>query len=116
MNLRRTVTVTAFSAEQYDGDWPPTNAEAGLAWFAAKVALVPEEFRAQAQLEIDATTRYDSAYAVINLTYTRPETDEELIARLHAEKARDQQRREAELQQLAALSRKYGKLDPSTEG
>ncbi len=105
----RTKTVVVFDKEQYDGEWPPTDAAGALAWFAAKVAEVPAEFRHTAKIEIEGVTSYDSGYARILITYRRAETAEEVSARKQQEDAEVDRLRAQELRTLAALQAKYGK-------
>ena len=95
--------------EQYDGDWPPTDAPGFFAWVQAKMNDAPAEWRSTFRIEVDSTSRYDSTYATIELSYVRPETDaEEAEREIHAA-AQQVHRREQELRTLAELQAKYGK-------
>lgn len=99
------------TVEKYDGDWPPEDAAGALAWFQAKLDDVPQEFRGTARIGIDATESYGSAYATIEISYTRPETDDEEAERERQAAARADRTRAEELQMLTALQAKYGRPD-----
>ena len=106
MKLNKTITK---SVEQYDGDWPPNDAAGFLAWVQAKIDDVPQEHRNTLRIELDSTSRYDSAYATIEFSYERPETDEEEAEREGRFAAQQERRRAEELRILAELQAKYGK-------
>jgi hypothetical protein len=96
------------TVEQYDGDWPPESAAECIAWFQAKLASVPEEFRVTARIELDSTRSYDSSYATIEFSYTRMETDEEEAERGRQAAEQAERRRTQELRTLTELQAKYG--------
>jgi hypothetical protein len=93
--------------DQYDDDFPPSDATACVAWFVAVLNDIPEPYRSAAKIEIKAG---GLDYGRIEVSYTRPETDEEEAEREAAELAKAEERRAAELRQLAALMDKYGPL------
>lgn len=97
------------TVEQYDGDWPPTDALGFFAWVQAKLDDVPEAYRSTFRIEVDNTSRYDSAYATIEFSYVRPETDDEEAERERQAAAQQERRRAQELRTLAELQAKYGK-------
>jgi hypothetical protein len=106
---RRTISVTVFSQEQYDGQWPPRGAADFIAWFQAHLASIPEQYRHSAQVEVDSVGGYeDSHYARIEITFKRPETDDEMRHRKNTEQESERVREDAERRQLAALKKKYG--------
>ena len=109
--MKKKIAVKVFEQEQYDGEWPPENAISAIAWLQEKVDSIPAAFRADAKIEIEGVTSYDSGYAKITISYTRPETDEEESARENAENFCAEQQRQRELKQLAELQAKYGKHD-----
>ena len=96
------------TVEQYDGDWPPSDAAGFVAWFEAKMADVPEDARNTVRIELDSTMRYDSSYATIEVSYTRMETDAEESEREQQAAAQAERRRAQELRTLAELQAKYG--------
>lgn len=105
MKQQKTLSITV---EQYGSDWPPTDAAGALAWFRAKLDDIPAEFRDGAKIEFDSLGRYDSTYATIEISYVRPETDEEEAQREQWAAAQAERRRAEELRMLATLQAKYG--------
>lgn len=105
---RETVTVTVFDGEQHNGDWPALRLVDAIAWFQAKLAEIPEEYRAEARCEIDSSSGYeDCHYGHILISYCRPETDEELAARIAQERADKAHCERMEIAALRALQAKY---------
>lgn len=102
------VKVTVFDKEQYDGEWPDGRLVDVIAWFQAKLAEVPEEYRAEARCEIDSASGYEgSHYGHIAISYTRAETDEEMTARETRKAANRAACEQRELAALRALQAKY---------
>lgn len=100
--------VTITDMESWQDGWPPENAEGFLAWFAEKIASVPEEYRASATVEISSRSGYDGdTSACLSIQYLRPETPQEEQARQQAEQQDHWLRETRERQQLAALKAKY---------
>jgi hypothetical protein len=106
MKQQKTIRKTV---EQYDADWPPEDAAGALAWFQQKLDCVPSEFRTTARIQIDSEESYGSSKATIEISYTRPETDEEEAQRKQQAAAKADRQRADELRTLAALQAKYGK-------
>lgn len=107
--MRKQTRVTVFDKEQYDGEWPPTDATECVAWFAGKLETIPPEYRATAKVEIESVASYeDSHYARIVIRYDRPETDDEMEDREAEELRRQEAQKAQELRTLAALKAKYG--------
>lgn len=107
--MRNQKRVTVFDKERYDGDWPPTDATKFVAWFAEKLAEIPEGYRATGKIEIESVSGYeDSHYARIEICYNRPETDDEMATREAEEQLRQEAKKAQELRTLAALKAKYG--------
>ena len=58
--------------------------------FQKALASIPKEYRAKARCEIGSKSGYeDSHYAHVEITYERPETDAEVIARVKIERETD---------------------------
>ena len=77
----------------------PTKAIDFMAFWDEKLSLIPKEFRANAQIEVEATTSYDYALLEVVVSYTRVETDDEKTCRELNEQARVynfEQRRQSE--------------------
>ena len=99
--------IKLYESEQFDVTWPSENAAEFLAWLTELLAKVPAEFLPNAKIEIGSNPCYDSSTANIEIYYDRPETEEEAERRLAEERRHVQQIQARELQQLAALKRKY---------
>ena len=107
VGMRLEKTVVVFKQEKYDGEWPPTAAVECIAWFAEKLATIPEAYRTTATIEIDSVGGEESHYGRIEISYTRPETDKEMNAR-EAQQLRNAEAIKArELAALATLKAKY---------
>ena len=108
--MKKIITVTVFDKEQYNGEWPPEDAAGAIAWLSEKVGSIPEAFRSTAKIEFNSVGGYEGSHcAQIEITYTRPETDEEESDRIQAEETRLQRQRASEMDTLARLQAKYGK-------
>lgn len=106
--MRAEKTVVFFDENQYDGEWPPENAIECVEWFAEKLTSIPAEYRNTAMIEIGSNSSYDSDYGHIMISFTRPETDEEMAEREGRESRRKRAEEEYERMQLMALKAKYG--------
>jgi hypothetical protein len=76
-----------------------------IAFFQGLLAKVPVELVSSAKVEIESYCEYDSSRAQITVYYERPETDEEMAARLSerlAAKAREAERERAAYEHLKA--------------
>jgi hypothetical protein len=107
--------ITILEGERYDlGDkWPPEGLMAFAEWLSNLIEEIPCEHRASATIEIRSESGYeDSHQPAIEVRYTRPETADEVAARVTRERERAtilaerQERKERE--QLALLKQKYG--------
>jgi len=105
--MKNKIYVTAFDEDKnYD---LPTKPDELIAFFQEKIALVPEEYKDTAEIEIEAESIFDNYTALnIKITYRRPESDEEEKKRLEREKAQKEWRENQELCQLEKLKEKYG--------
>lgn len=107
--MKRKTKVTVFEAQQYDGNgWPPEEALGALAWLIKQLQLIPVEHQNAAKFEISSTESYGGTYAMISITYERPETDVEEFERLREDQYKADIQREREIKQLAELQAKYG--------
>lgn len=102
------IRVVVFDKEQYDGEWPPSNATDFILWFQEKLNSIPEEHRPTARVELDSHSGYeDSHFVAIKIDYARMETDEEFAWRKAQTNEREREREMAERRTLAALQAKY---------
>jgi hypothetical protein len=106
MSNRVTKTISVFSTE--NGNSLPYNVVELIAFLQEQLAKVPEEYRTAAVFDADAHTDWDGyGYVATRITYDRPETDDEVLARLKAEQLQALAQRDQELAELARLQAKY---------
>lgn len=108
----RDTRVTHFSAQKYDEDWPLEGWDDPLAgfidWLKGQMAGIPKAFRASAKIKIDSTSGYeDSHYPSIEITYTRPETPEEIAARIAAHVEQIERRKQAKRAEYERLKAEF---------
>lgn len=112
---RQTTRVVVADQEQYDGgpiDFGGYSDGSLLRVIGAlQVVLdsIPAEFRASARCEINSTGGYEGSHSAhVEVTYTRPETDEEVVARLEEQSIVAMMKEREGRAQLAQLQAKYG--------
>lgn len=105
---RRTKKVVVHDASQYDGDFIPSNFTEALSWLQEKLVSIPKEHRALAILGIDSYSEYDSSYVRVEISFERPETDDEMSARIENEKQAVSTHEQRERADLARLKAQYG--------
>ena len=104
--MKSEILVTVFKEDcNYD---LPTKPDEFIAFFEEKIALVPNEYRDSARVEVEADIYYDSTKLNVMVSYKRLETDEEENARLKREKEQKAWKENQELCQLEKLKEKYG--------
>ena len=105
MARKKMVQETVFNGGQYESDgWPPEDAPGFIAWFQERIDRIPVEHRAAANISLESEGGYyGEHHAHIEITYLRPETDDQFAARLEREKreslrnAAEQERRERQM-------------------
>lgn len=107
MSKRETVRVPILSDAE-----PPETVEGVIEWLKGLLSDVPAEYRAAVAFEFNKYgSDYDTACGEISIYYDRPETDEEMNARIarenEAERARAEDRERADREALVALKHKY---------
>ena len=110
MTTKQEVQETIFNGSRHEGDgWPPEDPAGFVAWFQERIDRIPAEYRSTATIELDTQSGYygDSSVS-IEITYRRPETDEQFAARLARDEAQKRSRMEQDRDTLAALLAKYG--------
>jgi len=111
---KKMVQETVHNGGPYDGNgWPPEEPAGFMAWFQERIDSIPPEFRPQAKIEFASEGGYYGDHSPhIEITYLRPETDEQYASRLqreaHEARARAQMQEHQERAALAALLKKYG--------
>jgi trehalose-6-phosphatase len=96
------------TVEQYEADWPPSDAKGFMTWLQKIMNDIPDEYLSTAKIELGSTMRYEDSYATITFSYTRMETDEEEAEREQRAAAEVELRRAREMRLLAELQAKYG--------
>jgi hypothetical protein len=110
MSERLTVTITIFASESYENNWPSENLIEFKKWVDALIEQVPAEYRPTASIGIGSVSSYeDSHYGEIEVSYQRPETDEEMQMRHAREQSRAAEQEAKERRALDVLIAKYGK-------
>lgn len=112
---RRSKTVTVVNQGEHDGgsfDFGEEYTNGSLAKVLASLtairASIPAAYRAKARCGIDSEGGYEgSHHARIEVSYERPETDDEVVARLTDEETDDAIKERGERAKLAALQKKY---------
>ena len=96
-----TVEVTVCEMKQYD---IPESLQSFVSFLNEKISEIPLEYRSVAKVEI-ASAEYS---ACLNITYCRPETEEEVRNRQHMESQSAARAERLERARLAELLEKYG--------
>lgn len=103
------IKVNVIDAEQYDEGFPPSGLLDFSKWLQSKIDAIPEEYRETAQIEIESVSSYeDTHYASISINYWRPETDEEIEARVQKERIRREAEEEKARQTYEKLRQRFG--------
>ncbi len=86
----------------------PENLAEAITWLQDTLDGIPAEHRASAKIEIDSESEYDSHFAVVQISYNRPETDAELAKRIALAERQENQAQQAELALFKRLKQKFG--------
>lgn len=95
------VQETVHNGGEYDGSsWPPEDPDGFMAWFQECIDRIPVEHRQSAKIEVSAEGVYGGHSPHIEITYMRPETDEQFTSRVQRETRRaDARKREQDRRQ-----------------
>ena len=85
----------------------PEEPDKFFSYFQDKLDLIPNEFKKTAKIEIEAESDYDSGRLYLTVSYTRPETNEEMAIKKKKEKDRKEFVENQELCKLEELRKKY---------
>ena len=104
--MRMKKTIVVFKSTSF---WDlPTKASEFMAFWQSKLDEIPNAYRDTAEIEVEAEPSYeDSAVLSVRVTYSRPETDDEVSSRERQENAAKERQREREMAQLRELRKKY---------
>lgn len=103
----RNVTVYHWSHEQYDGGGPPEDAAGFIAFLQARLDEIPDEFRPTAKIELGTNSSFGDYYGSLEMTYTRPETADEIAERLARHADTKARKDAADRAQFEALKAKF---------
>ncbi len=107
---RKTKTVVLECEEEFgpEWNWMPKKLVDLVPWVERYLALVPAEYRDSAAFE--NVSFHDSQrdyWLKVKVHFDRPETDEEMQARLADEEEQKQEQQKAERQKLEELKQKF---------
>ncbi len=72
----------------YDGDADlPRSLVDAVQTFSEDLLSIPKEFREDAEIDFEPGFEYGESYARVRITYERPETEQEVAARVANERA-----------------------------
>lgn len=97
--------VTRISAvfEKYETGFPPDKLLQFQSWLAERIAEIPEQYRANADFDIDVNFRYGDPYPTVEISYLRPMTAQEIEQETQRKKADTAAQIEAAERRLAQL-------------
>ena len=86
----------------------PTPPDEFMAFWQEKIDLIPQEFRCSGRAYIEPYPFGDSSSLFLEISFERPETEEEAIIRTRNEIHVRERTKARELSELAILQAKYG--------
>lgn len=86
----------------------PSPLTSAIKWLEGKLAKIPAACRRSAHINFGTRMEYGETYADLEITYSEPETDEEVIHRVQIERERAKRDEAAERRQLGLLKAKFG--------
>lgn len=103
------VKQTVFLSEDFnaDGDWPPSDSQGFMAWFAGKLASVPELYQDKIEVEVTSDGDEDFCWSMIHIWYNRNETADETFTRIQEERELEIKMERRDRKELDRLSAKY---------
>ena len=107
---RKTKKVVMSCEEEFgpEWNWMPKKLVDLIPWVEKYLALVPEEYRDNATFEtVSFRDSHKNYWLNVKVHFHRPETDEEMEARLSDEEAQKLEQQRAERQMLEDLKEKY---------
>lgn len=111
--MKQAVRVKLWRVTNYEQTWPSSNLLEFVHWLAQKIAIIPEEHRSNAEIEIEREDPWESGGPLeIHIYYLRLETDEEEFTREKYNKLSEESKVAAELRLLADLKAKYEQPKP----
>ena len=105
---KKNVTVKVYDSEETRFESMPCDFNSFLKWVDWVKQSVPEEFRKTARVDIEARQDYGGCIASVEVSYVRPETEDEYATRIEAEKIRKQQEDDSNWIHFLKLKQKFG--------
>ncbi len=103
---RKVVTRYLLSGMPYTAGIPSSLPEA-IKWLQEKLVEIPEACRNSAQLDLDTQNSYGETYPNIEIRYSEPESDAEVVRRVQIERERARIAEEADKAKYEALKQKF---------
>lgn len=111
--MKRAVREKVVCVTNYEQTWPSSNLLEFADWLAQKIAIIPEEYRSNAEIEIEREDPWEPGGPLeITIQYHRLETDEEEAKRENHAKRCEESKIAAELRLLADLKAKHEQPKP----
>ncbi len=111
--MKQAVREKVVSVTSYESGWPSSKLLEFADWLADKIGCIPEECRANAEIEIEREDPREAGSTLeINIFYHRLETDEEEVTRENYAKRCEEEKVKVELNTLARLKAKYEQPKP----
>ena len=104
--MKQNIKIVVYDYNSYS-DTIPELASEFLEFWQRKLEQIPAEYKSTAKIELDATSSYDCGQLLVEMSYLRPETDEEEAVRTRKEDRQRKSLEDLERSQLAKLKAKY---------
>jgi hypothetical protein len=100
--------IKVFSSEKYLSDFPDTNLIEFIRWANDMLDSIPEEYRAEAEIDIDPFMEYGDADVTLKIVYYRPWTMSEIAQKNKAEVEKALRAAQASVNNVNRLKKEYG--------
>lgn len=107
---KKNVTVKVYDSEETRFESMPCDFNSFLKWVDWVKQSVPEEFRKTARVDIEARQDYDGYIASVEVSYVRPETEDEYSTRLKEEQRLHKKQEDQDLRTFLKLKQKFGDI------
>jgi GTP cyclohydrolase II len=106
---RKYVNITVFDSEKSDSGSVSEYLNSFIESMHSAEQKIPEEYRATARIDFEVVETYGGNFTRIAIWYTRPETDDEHLARIKKENKTQKAFEDQELRTYLRLKKKYEK-------
>jgi len=100
--------VIIYDIDNGDNSLPPENLGQLVPWLYYQLRSIPVEFHGSAKVEMIATESYGCPELSYEISYERPETDEETEARGNQDREREERQFRDALETIGRLRQRYG--------